>query len=173
MTVTAMKLRHRTVAGGQASADAAGHGRFPSGYFQIDARMGHAWFARPDEAKVPVERSPETLPVLRRAELVLASQGRAIARRARRVPAEAIVSLGASLASARRDTAEPAASAMASVANDNVAYLDPRTRTLLREAAFLLMFGVTLAGTYYLGRQHAVSNVIVVPDASTRANKVV
>lgn len=172
MTVTAMKFRHRTVAGGPASADAGGGSRFPSEFFQIDARIGHAWFARPDAAKVSVEPRQETLPALRQAELALSHQGRAVARRPRRVPSDAIVSLGATLASARRESGEPSAG-MGSVANDNVPYLSSRTRTLLREITFLAIFVATLAGTYYLGRTHSFHNVIVVPDAGQRANRIV
>ncbi|HMO28495.1 hypothetical protein [Enterovirga sp.] len=114
------------------------------------------------------------LPALRRAELVLAGQGRAIARRATRIPAEAVVGLGAALSapSAREPTPVLAAGAAGrDIANDNLAASGGRT--LLREVLFLLVFGATLAGTYYLGRLHGTQNVIVVPEPASRADKVV
>ena len=150
-------------------------GRSSSNPFRIDARIGHAWFARSDRPEASGERSSDLLPALRRAELALAQQGRAIARRAIRVPAEAIVAVGAALSSPPRATVETVAAApdrTRAVANDNV-LLGARSRTVLREVLFLLIFGATLAGTYYLGRMHAFYNVIVVPDASVRTNRVV
>ena len=108
------------------------------------------------------------LPALRKAELILAGQGRAIARRATRVPAEAIVQLGSALSAAgdRRRAATPAEAA----ANDNAG---ARAGTALREIAFLLIFCATLAGTYFLGRAHASATVISVPDSVSGATKVV
>lgn len=165
-----MTARHRRAGDASVEAGAEGVGAF--GSFRIDARIGHAWFARPQTTSLPAERAPETLPVLRRAELVLASQGRAIARRATRVPAEAIVALGAALSSEPKKAAF-AGPAVPRGANDNQAYLSGRARMLLREVLFLVIFGATLAGTYYLGRLHAFHNVIVVPESSAGANRIV
>lgn len=145
-----------------------------SSSFSVDARIGHAWFARPEKAPLPVKRGAEMLPALRRAELVLAGQGRAIARRATRIPAEAIVGLGARLSAAPRpepSSALAAGTAGGDSANDNVAR--SVGRTLLREVFFLLVFGATLAGTYYLGRLHGMQNIIVVPEPGSRADKIV
>jgi hypothetical protein len=169
MAATAMKPWQRSEETQARANEFAGASHDPS--FRVDARLGYAWFARSAEAKRPVERVPETLPALRRAELVLASQGRAIARRATRIPADAIVALGAALSPGTKRA--PAGSGMGQVANDNGPYLSPRARTLLREAFFLLIFGATLAGTYYLGRMHAFHNVIVVPDSVAHGHRVV
>lgn len=144
-----------------------------SSSFSVDARIGHAWFARPAKAPPP-RRGAEMLPALRRAELVLAGQGRAIARRATRIPAEAIVGLGARLSAAPRPEPSPALAAGPAggdSANDNVAR--SAGRTVLREVFFLLVFGATLAGTYYLGRLHGMQNIIVVPEPGSRADKIV
>ena len=63
--------------------------------------------------------------------------------------------------------------AKASVANDNKPLLSPKARTVLREMLFLLLFGATLAGTYYVGRLHAFHNVIVVPDTAIKGGRIV
>lgn len=158
---------------------AAGNVAFPAdaqsagkshGAFRVDIRLGHAWFARSGKTKLPATRGPEILPVLRRAELVLANQGRAIARRVTRIPADAIVALGAALSSASPRSAPASMSRVAAavpaadIANDNKAQIVRKRGALLREVMFLLLFGATLAGTYYLGRMHAFQKIIVVPE---------
>ena len=148
---------------------AAGNGEGSSRAFRIDVRFGHAWFARSERARLPAQRGPELLPALRRAELILASQGRAIARRATRIPTDAIVALGAALSPPVRamPLAAPAGASLpsdTSGANDNAAKVVRNKKALLREIVFLLIFGATLAGTYYLGRLHAFYKVIEVPE---------
>lgn len=173
MMVTAMKPRHRAFGEAQrGTRSQPGDAHFSSS-FNIDARIGHAWFARSGRPKLPVKRGPDMLPALRRAELVLADQGRAIARRARRIPADAIVAMGAPLSPAGPPVGVAGGTPDRGIANDNAVLFSPRARTLLREVLFLLIFGATLAGTYYLGRLHAYHNVIVVPDRMTGTGRIV
>lgn len=163
-----MKPRHRA-RGVNFSSSPETAGLSSSGAFRIEARAGHAWFARSEASRLPAARHSEMLPALRKAELILANQGRAIARRARRVPSEAIVALGAALGTQKAEhrlDRRPGA-----VANDNSNRVDPKTRMLLREIVFLIIFGATLAGTYYLGRMHGFHNVIVVPDSKSQTNR--
>jgi hypothetical protein len=140
------------------------------GLFRLDGWLGHAWFARPSEAPQPRAEAKQTLPALRRAELILSGKGRAVARRATRIPADAIVGIGAKASPLRRAEDRKA---KASVANDNQRRLSPKVRTFLREMLFLLLFGATLAGTYYVGRLHAFQNVIVVPDTAIKGGRIV
>lgn len=139
------------------------------GLFRLDGRLGHAWFARPAEAP-PRAEAKQTLPALRRAELILSGKGRAVARRATRIPADAIVGIGSKASPLRRAEDRKA---KANVANDNQRRLSPKVRTFLREMLFLLLFGATLAGTYYVGRLHAFQNVIVVPDTAIKGGRIV
>lgn len=158
---------------------AAGEPQFPerpdgtagSTSFEVDARIGHAWFARPEVPKMTGEKGSGRMPALRKAELILAKQGRAIARRATRVPVDAIVKLGAALSPPprKRRPLKPVGASVKQAANDNSGL---NNMTILREIAFLLIFGATLAGTYFLGRAHASHTVISVPEP-TRGNAVV
>jgi hypothetical protein len=53
-------------------------------------------------------------------------------------------------------------------ANDNdVPAHRERARSVLREVVLLVIFALTLAGTYYLGSLNAAHNVIVVPGPSS------
>ena len=78
-------------------------------------------------------------------------------RRLVRVPPAALMTT-ASEAPVARLAATPSASASSG----------SRAAYVVREAVMLVMFVVTLAATYYLGRTHAFQNVIVVPEPWSR-----
>ena len=132
---------------------------------------GHGWFARPHTA-VPSLRASGPVPVLRKAELALASQGRAVARRAVRVPADAFVAVRTrpALAAPVRPLAlPPASTGSGPVPAGAGAVLAPSRgsrilRIVLREAIAFALLAATLAAVYYAGRLHALQNVIVVPE---------
>ena len=161
-----MQLRPQPADGTDISAAAA----LPNGHnpFRIDGWFGHAWFARREEK--PREEARQTLPALRQAELILSGKGRSVARRPTRIPADAIVGIGKKPSPVRH---APDREAKSDVANDNQRSLSLRLRNLLREVFFLIAFGATLAGTYYLGRMHAFHNVIVVPETPAKGNRIV
>ncbi|TDR94437.1 hypothetical protein [Enterovirga rhinocerotis] len=138
--------------------------------FEVEARAGHAWFARREKPREPVERRSANVPALRQAELVLSGTSRAVARRMVRIPADSIVSVSGS--GLRQSFLPAETAAPRRCANDNVAGDGRRVPTWLREMLFLAIFVATLAGTYYLGRQHAAENVIIVPETSERMHRI-
>lgn len=126
-------------------------------------------------ARVPATRHEAAQPpALGRAELLLAGQGRKVGSRPLRVPQDAFVPVAPNPFTALPGRKWPALAAPspATGANDNAEAAPSRRRTVLRELVFLLIFAATLAGTYYIGRMNAATNVIVVPGPSSHRSVV-
>jgi hypothetical protein len=102
-------------------------------------------------------------PVSRAGSRATAAASIPIARRLKRVPDSAFVTIG---------RAERASSLPAS-ANDNAARpSSKRIRFALRDAVMLAILAATVAGAFYSGRLHAAQTVIVVPGPSSARNAI-
>ncbi len=134
---------------------------------RLHAARGHAWFARPERSDTyAVGRPISSLPALRDAERTLSGQNRAIAKRPLRIPADAFVPVRSHLPRPTGPQLLLASPRAPGSANDNGG---PASATgwmtvRLREGFFLALLAALLAATFYIGRQNALQNVIVIPE---------
>ena len=141
--------------------------------FQVEARDAHAWFARSAPSRqVARLRTPSAVPALREAEGLLAIRARPIARRATRIPADAVVPVR---------SGRPASTVLLltgptqATANDNASAKTTAPsfrRAVYRQIFFLLVLAATLAGTFYIGRVNGFQKIIEVPEPAGRHSSI-